>query len=213
MARVTGEGSSGAAGRDVRGRSAARRTVEERQGRPTARRPRSTSRSQSSATRSASTPSGRHRLFRRCLVTDAAAHAGSRLADLLDPCNTGADTCGPIAATARRRTRRCCAALAKKPDPSQQAGAPADAGAYRPCQREKVSNRMGPARAHHWPRPRHDQDRARQPRPQHAPAALVRARVTPRLTSVASPPAIASPAPVRPRSSPPSRLTHPAKPQ
>jgi len=33
----------------------------------------------------------RHRLIRRWLVTDAAAHAGSRLADLLDPGNTASD--------------------------------------------------------------------------------------------------------------------------
>jgi hypothetical protein len=32
----------------------------------------------------------RHRLIRRWLVTDAAAHAGARLADLLDPGNTAA---------------------------------------------------------------------------------------------------------------------------
>ena len=32
----------------------------------------------------------RHRLIRRWLVTDAAAHAGKRLADLLDPGNTAA---------------------------------------------------------------------------------------------------------------------------
>ncbi|MDF2782349.1 MAG: hypothetical protein K0S96_2154, partial [Geminicoccaceae bacterium] len=32
----------------------------------------------------------RHRLIRRWLVTDAAAHAGARLADLLDPDNTAA---------------------------------------------------------------------------------------------------------------------------
>jgi transposase, IS5 family len=30
----------------------------------------------------------RHRLIRRWLITDAAAHAGARLADLLDPGNT-----------------------------------------------------------------------------------------------------------------------------
>jgi transposase, IS5 family len=33
----------------------------------------------------------RHRLIRRWLVTDAAAHAGARLADLLDPGNTASD--------------------------------------------------------------------------------------------------------------------------
>jgi transposase, IS5 family len=33
----------------------------------------------------------RHRLIRRWLVTDAAAHAGARLADLLDPGNTAGD--------------------------------------------------------------------------------------------------------------------------
>jgi IS5 family transposase len=33
----------------------------------------------------------RHRLIRRWLVTDAAAHAGKRLADLLDPGNTASD--------------------------------------------------------------------------------------------------------------------------
>jgi transposase, IS5 family len=33
----------------------------------------------------------RHRLIRRWLVTDAAAHAGTRLADLLDPGNTASD--------------------------------------------------------------------------------------------------------------------------
>ena len=32
----------------------------------------------------------RHRLIRRWLVTDAAAHGGARLADLLDPDNTAA---------------------------------------------------------------------------------------------------------------------------
>ena len=48
----------------------------------------------------------RHRLIRRWLVTDAAAHAGARLADLLDPGNTAAGS-GPIPATAPRRTRTC----------------------------------------------------------------------------------------------------------
>jgi IS5 family transposase len=33
----------------------------------------------------------RHRLIRRWLVTDAAAHAGARLADLLDPGNTASE--------------------------------------------------------------------------------------------------------------------------
>jgi IS5 family transposase len=33
----------------------------------------------------------RHRLIRRWLVTDAAAHAGTRLADLLDPGNTASE--------------------------------------------------------------------------------------------------------------------------
>jgi hypothetical protein len=33
----------------------------------------------------------RHWLIRRWLVTDAAAHAGARLADLLDPGNTASD--------------------------------------------------------------------------------------------------------------------------
>ena len=49
----------------------------------------------------------RHRLIRRWLVTDAAAHAGRHLADLLDP-GTPRATSGPTAATVRGRTRRCC---------------------------------------------------------------------------------------------------------
>ena len=36
----------------------------------------------------------RHRLIRRWLITDAAAHAGRHLADLLDPDNTSATTAG-----------------------------------------------------------------------------------------------------------------------
>ena len=49
----------------------------------------------------------RHRLIRRWLVTDAAVHAGARLADLLDPGNTASDV-WPRPATVRGRTRRCC---------------------------------------------------------------------------------------------------------
>jgi hypothetical protein len=40
----------------------------------------------------------RHRLIRRRLVTDAAAQAGKRLADLLDAGNAG---CGPTPAIVR----------------------------------------------------------------------------------------------------------------
>jgi hypothetical protein len=50
----------------------------------------------------------RHRLIRRWLVTDAAAHAGARLADLLDPV-TLPTRFGPTPATAPRRKRSSCA--------------------------------------------------------------------------------------------------------
>ena len=48
----------------------------------------------------------RHRLIRRWTVTDAAAHAGARLGEMLDPSNTAAGS-GRIPAIAARRTRRC----------------------------------------------------------------------------------------------------------
>jgi IS5 family transposase len=51
----------------------------------------------------------RHRLIRKWLVTDAAAHAGARLADLLDPGNTASGVWADRPATARRRTRSCSA--------------------------------------------------------------------------------------------------------
>src|SRR5918992_2402413 len=44
----------------------------------------------------------RHRLIRRWLVTDAAAHAGARLADLLDPGNTAAGVWADTADTGYR---------------------------------------------------------------------------------------------------------------
>ena len=50
----------------------------------------------------------RHRLIRRWLVTDAAAHAGKRLADLLDPGNTASDVWADTGYRSRR-TRPCCA--------------------------------------------------------------------------------------------------------
>ena len=50
----------------------------------------------------------RHRLIRRWLVTDAAAHAGARLADLLDAGNTASDVWS-TPATVQGRTRPCCA--------------------------------------------------------------------------------------------------------
>ena len=48
----------------------------------------------------------RHRLIRRWTATDAAAHAGARLGELLDP-PTRRRGSGRIAATAARRTRPC----------------------------------------------------------------------------------------------------------
>jgi IS5 family transposase len=44
----------------------------------------------------------RHRLIRRWLVTDAAAHAGARLADLLDPGNTASDVWADTGYRSRR---------------------------------------------------------------------------------------------------------------
>ena len=51
----------------------------------------------------------RHRLIRRWLVTDAAAHAGARLADLLDPEQHRGRGLGRHRLPLARRTRRCCA--------------------------------------------------------------------------------------------------------
>ncbi|MCC2664032.1 MAG: hypothetical protein K0S35_1954 [Geminicoccaceae bacterium] len=126
----------------------------------------------------------RHRLIRRWLVTDAAAHAGARLADLLDPDNTAAgvwaDT-GP--------------ADAGEPHPPEEAGGPADAGAHRPGQREEVGGagphraRLrraegpdGPVRPDHRSRSGDDQDRACQSGHQHAPPALAATPAGARLT-------------------------------
>ena len=61
----------------------------------------------------------RHRLIRRWLVTDAAAHAGARLADLLDPGNT-ASAVWAEPATVPRRTRTFSPADAEEPDPPEE---------------------------------------------------------------------------------------------
>ena len=74
----------------------------------------------------------RHRLIRRWLVTDAAAHAGARLADLLDPGNT-----------ARRRLGRHRLPLEEERGPA----APADAGEPHPPQEAARAGRCRSARA------------------------------------------------------------------
>ena len=50
----------------------------------------------------------RHRLIRRWLVTDAAVHAGARMAELLDRTNTASGS-GRIPLIVQGRTRSFCA--------------------------------------------------------------------------------------------------------
>ena len=136
----------------------------------------------------------RHRLIRRWLVTDAAAHAGARLTELLDPGNTASD----VWADTGYRSRKNEAVLRQRMLTShihRKKPTPADASAHRQGEREEVGgtrpNRArlrraegpdGAGRAHHRPRPGDHQDRPRQPGPQHAPPALAGPPAGARLT-------------------------------
>ena len=137
----------------------------------------------------------RHRLIRRWLVTDAAAHAGARLADLLDPDNTAAGVWADTGYRSKKNEELLAKRMLDEPHPPQEAGGPADAGAHRSGEREEVGGTRphrarlrraegqdGPVRAHHRPGPGDDQDRPCQPRPQHAPPALARTPAGARLT-------------------------------
>ena len=138
----------------------------------------------------------RHRLIRRWLVTDAAAHegAGWRLCSIPP---TPRLPSGATAGTDRRRTRRCYPSDAGEPHPSQETSAPAHADADGQSQREEVGcprthrarvrraeGQDGPVRADYRDRQGDDQDRARQPPLQHAPADLARAAGPARVNGV-----------------------------
>jgi IS5 family transposase len=137
----------------------------------------------------------RHRLIRRWLVTDAAAHAGTRLTDLLDPDNTASGGLGRHRLSLEEERGSAAPADAGEPHPPQEAGRAADAGAHRAGQRQEVGGARpgrarvrraegadGSVRPDHRPGPSHDQDRAREPRPQHAPPDLARLSAGSRLT-------------------------------
>jgi IS5 family transposase len=88
----------------------------------------------------------RHRLIRRWLVTDAAAHAGARLADLLDPGNTASEVWADTGYRSKKNEEPAPPADAQEPYPPEEAGGPADAGSHRPGEREEVG-RARPRRA------------------------------------------------------------------
>jgi transposase, IS5 family len=128
----------------------------------------------------------RHRLIRKWQVTDAAAHAGSRLKDLLDPTDTASDVWADSERLSVKEERGPAPrAHAGEPHPPQEAGRPTDAGpdgegerqeiggagARRACLR-RAEGPHGFVRPHHRSVPGNDQDRACQSGLQHAPAAL-----------------------------------------
>ena len=97
----------------------------------------------------------RHRLIRRFVVTDAAAHAGARLADLLDPA-TPLRAFGPTPAIVRRRTRTCSASACSRATSigrSRRAGR-CRSGPPRPTRRSPRfvprSNTSSPSRRPGW---------------------------------------------------------------
>ena len=87
---------------------------------------RSTSRSPPSAARTTSAPTGGYRLIRRWTATDAAAHAGARLGELLDPTNTASGGLGGHRLSqqeerdpAIRETAGNCRAVPTPPSPAR----------------------------------------------------------------------------------------------
>ena len=137
----------------------------------------------------------RHRLIRRWLVTDAAAHAGARLADLLDPRQQRERGLGRHRLPFQEDRGSFAPTDAEEPDPPEEAGGPADAGSHRPGECEEVDyartdrarvrraeGQDGPVRPDHRPGTGDHQDRPRQPRPQHAPPDLAGPPAGARLT-------------------------------
>ena len=127
----------------------------------------------------------RHRLIRRWLVTDAAAHAGAVWPICSTPTTPPRGVWADTGYRSKKNEELLRQADAREPHPPQEAGGPADAGAHRPGEREEVGGARphrarlrraegqdGPVRAHHRPGPGDHQDRPCQPGPQHAPPAL-----------------------------------------
>jgi IS5 family transposase len=134
----------------------------------------------------------RHRLIRRWLVSDAAAHAGARLADLLDPGNTASGVWADTGYRSRKnedllRQRMLESHIHRKkprgrPMPDRTSRASARKSAVRPdrARLRRAEGQDGPVRPEHRPRPRDDQNRARQSGPQHAPPDLAPTTAAPR---------------------------------
>jgi hypothetical protein len=136
----------------------------------------------------------RHQLVRRWLVTDAAAYAGARLADPLDPANTASGAWTDTGYRSKknggllRQRMRVRHVHREKPRgrPMPQRTARANAKKVRSPRPRRASLRRaeradGPVRPDHWPGAGDNQDRSRQPRPQHAPPDLTRSSVGARL--------------------------------
>ena len=151
---------------------------------------RSTSPSRPSDTRTMCRPTGRHGLIRKWTVTDAAAHDGARLEDLLDRANTASEV---WADTAYRSAKNEAMLLRsgfvsrihrKKPKGGDAGRTRVANGRSRQCAPRRACLRAsegadGPVRPNHRPRAGAAQDRARQSRLQHAPLRLAaRARRT-----------------------------------
>ena len=96
----------------------------------------------------------RHRLIRRWLVTDAAAHAGARLADLLDPDNTASGVWADTGYRSKKNEDAAAPADAGEPHPPEEAGA---AGRCRiaPPGRTRGSRRCAPTSSTSSPSRRH----------------------------------------------------------
>ena len=122
----------------------------------------------------------RHRLIRRWTVTDAAAHAGARLGEVLDPSNTAAGVWADTGYRSKKNEALLKDRMLDEPHPPQEAARPADADQRRPCQRQALGDpgadrahlrlpegQDGPVHPHDRPCPRQDQDRAGQSRLQH----------------------------------------------
>ena len=127
----------------------------------------------------------RHRLIRKWQVTDAAAHAGSRLKDLLDPTNTASDVWADSAYRSKKNEELLQERLlvsrihrkkpADRPMPARiGAGERQEVGGAGACRARlcRAEGQHGPVRPHDRLGSGDDQDRARQPGPQYAPPAL-----------------------------------------